>query len=156
MAVKIRLRRTGTRNLPSFRVVAADRRSPRDGRFLENLGWYDPKRAGVNFDVNVARVEHWLDNGAMISDTVKSLLKKARAGEKAEANLPPKLAEERRLGTEEEAPVVEEAKDVPEASEPEQAGADEASVAVAEAEEAPAVSAEPEPASEPTAEEKAD
>jgi len=80
MAVKIRLRRTGARNAPSYRVVATDTRFPRDGRFLEIVGWYDPKREGPNFQLKQERIEHWLSNGARMSDTVKSLLKKARAG----------------------------------------------------------------------------
>jgi small subunit ribosomal protein S16 len=59
-------------------VVAADSRSPRDGRFLEILGWYDPKREGTNFDLKLDRIDHWTNQGAQVSDTVRSLLKKAR------------------------------------------------------------------------------
>jgi len=79
MAVRIRLTRTGGKNDVCYRVVAADSRSPRDGRFLEILGWYDPKRDGCNFELNGDRIEFWKQNGAAVSDTVKSLLKKARA-----------------------------------------------------------------------------
>ena len=74
MAVKIRLRRTGARNAGSFRVVAADGRSPRDGRFLENLGWYHPRREGVNFSIDEERVAYWKANGAVLSDTVRNLM----------------------------------------------------------------------------------
>lgn len=78
MAVKLRLRRTGACNDVSYRVVAADARSPRDGRFLEVLGWYDPKREGSNYKLKLDRVEHWVSRGAIMSDTVRSLVKKAR------------------------------------------------------------------------------
>jgi len=78
MAVKVRLRRTGSKNDVCYRVVAADGRSPRDGRFLENLGWYDPKRPGVNFELKLDRIEYWKGKGAQLSDTVRSLVTKAR------------------------------------------------------------------------------
>lgn len=79
MSVKIRLRRMGANNDISFRVVAADTRSPRDGRFLEVLGWYDPKKDGINFGLKMDRIEHWKSKGAQITDTVKSLMKRAKA-----------------------------------------------------------------------------
>ena len=79
MSVKIRLTRTGARNAAAFRVVAADSRSPRDGRFLEILGWYDPKLENANFDVKLDRVEYWKGQGAEVSDTVKSLVKRKTA-----------------------------------------------------------------------------
>ena len=79
--MKIRLMRTGARNDPCFRVVAADTRSPRDGSFLEILGWYDPKREGVNFKLDRERVDFWRGNGAAVSETVKSLLRRARKAE---------------------------------------------------------------------------
>ena len=78
MAVKIRLTRTGARNSASFRVVAADSRSPRDGRHIEILGWYDPKRDGVNFELKTDRIEYWRSQGACVSATVKNLLTRAR------------------------------------------------------------------------------
>ncbi|MBN1675419.1 MAG: 30S ribosomal protein S16 [Kiritimatiellae bacterium] len=90
MAVKIRLRRTGAKNCPCFRVVATDTRFPRDGRFLEVLGWYDPKLAGANFNLKLERVEHWVGKGAVVSDTVRSLIRKARTGAQAPAGPPPK------------------------------------------------------------------
>ena len=77
MAVKIRLTRTGARNDVCFRLVAADSRSPRDGRFIEILGWYDPKKEGVNFDLKLDRIDYWKSKGAQVSDTVKSLIKRA-------------------------------------------------------------------------------
>ena len=78
MAVILRLRRTGGKNEPCFRIVATDVRFPRDGRFLEIVGWYDPKRKGVNFSLKKDRIEHWKSKGAMVSDTVKSILKRAK------------------------------------------------------------------------------
>ena len=78
MAVKIRLTRTGSRNAACFRVVAADSRFPRDGRYLEILGWYDPKMTGVNFKLRTDRIDFWRSQGAEISDTVASLLKQGR------------------------------------------------------------------------------
>lgn len=90
MAVVIRLRREGTRNTPYFRIVAADSRSPRDGRFLENLGTYDPKKKGVNFTVNLERAQYWISKGAQPSETVRSILKKA--AKFAAANTPPAQA----------------------------------------------------------------
>ena len=78
MSVKIRLRRTGGNKEVSFRVVAADSRSPRDGRHLEVLGWYDPKKKGHNFELNIERIEHWRKHGAVVSVTVMSLLKRLR------------------------------------------------------------------------------
>jgi small subunit ribosomal protein S16 len=78
MAVAIRLRREGTRNSPYYKVVVADKRSPRDGKFIEIVGNYDPKKTGTNYKINVDRVDHWVKNGAQMSDTVRSLVKKAR------------------------------------------------------------------------------
>ncbi len=79
MSVKIRLRRTGANNDVSYRVVATDSRSPRDGRFIEVVGWYDPKKKGVNFQLKLDRIQHWVARGAIVSDTVASLIKKSPA-----------------------------------------------------------------------------
>jgi small subunit ribosomal protein S16 len=79
MAVIIRLRRDGTKNSPYYRVVVADKHSPRDGKFLELIGTYDPKKKGDNSTIKLARADHWIKLGARPSDTVRSLLKKARA-----------------------------------------------------------------------------
>lgn len=78
MAVKIRMKRTGAKNDACFRVVAADVRSPRDGKNLETLGWYNPGAKGQTFALKLDRVDYWLGNGAQISDTAASLVKKAR------------------------------------------------------------------------------
>jgi small subunit ribosomal protein S16 len=76
MAVSIRLRREGTKNRPYYKVVVADRRSPRDGKFIEVIGAYDPKKPGHNSTLNIDRVEYWISKGAQPSDTVRSLIKK--------------------------------------------------------------------------------
>jgi len=78
MAVKIRLRRMGSRNAAFYRVIVQDSRRAPTGRFIETLGWYDPKKEGNNFSLNLDRVDYWLGNGAQPSDTAASLIKKAR------------------------------------------------------------------------------
>lgn len=78
MAVKIRLRRAGKVNEPSHRIVVADGRSPRDGRFIENIGIYDPRHKTERVDL--ARVDYWLSRGAQASETVAAIIKRARAG----------------------------------------------------------------------------
>jgi small subunit ribosomal protein S16 len=83
VAVRIRLRRVGTKNVPAFRIVVADKRSPRDGRFIENLGTYQPQKATDNFKVDVERAKYWLKKGAQPSDTVRSILKRAERQTKA-------------------------------------------------------------------------
>ena len=77
MAVRIRLRRTGRKNSPSFRIVVADATSPRDGRFIEIIGQYYPRQGDTAVQLNTERANHWLDSGAQPSDTVRSLLRKA-------------------------------------------------------------------------------
>ena len=79
MAVKIRLRRMGAKKNPYYRVVVADSRSPRDGRFIEEIGTYDPLAQPVMIKVDLERAKYWIDNGAQPTDTVKALLKKAEA-----------------------------------------------------------------------------
>ena len=76
MAVKIRLRRMGQKKAPFYRIIVADSRSPRDGRFIEEIGTYDPTKdpAAVNIDGDKAK--KWIANGAQPTDTVKALLKK--------------------------------------------------------------------------------
>ena len=78
MAVSIRLRREGAKNRPYYRVVVADSHSPRDGKFIEILGTYDPKQTGNNSSFNVERAEYWISKGAQPSDTVRSLIKKQK------------------------------------------------------------------------------
>lgn len=85
MSVKIRMTRTGANKDISYRVVATDTRFPRDGKNLEVVGWYDPKKKGINFGLKMERVEHWISKGALVSDTVKSLIKKNKAAAKANA-----------------------------------------------------------------------
>src|SRR5688500_11915284 len=76
MAVSIRLRREGAKNRPYYKVVVADSRSPRDGKFIEILGTYDPKKTDHNSTLKLDRVDHWMSQGAQPSDTVRSLIKK--------------------------------------------------------------------------------
>jgi len=83
MAVAIRLRREGALNRPYFKVVVADTRSPRDGKFIEIVGTYDPKKAGQNSTLKLDRIEHWIGKGAQPSDTVRSLIKKTKNPEAA-------------------------------------------------------------------------
>ena len=77
--VKIRLRRMGAKKAPYYRVVVADSRSPRDGRFLEELGVYDPMAEGNKLNLDVERVKYWISQGAQPTDTVRGLLKKIEA-----------------------------------------------------------------------------
>src|ERR1051325_11281923 len=77
MAVKIRLRRVGRKKAPTYRIVVADSRSPRDGRFIEIIGQYMPRSGQGGLNVDNARANYWLDVGAQPSDTVRSLLRKA-------------------------------------------------------------------------------
>src|SRR6266581_2928250 len=83
MAVSIRLRREGALNRPYFKVVVTDKRSPRDGKFIEIVGTYDPKKAGQNSTLKLDRIEHWIGKGAQPSDTVRSLIKKTKNPEAA-------------------------------------------------------------------------
>ena len=78
MAVSIRLRREGTTNHPYYKVVVADSRSPRDGKFIEQIGTYDPRKEGDNARLDLERVDYWIKNGAQPSDTVRSLVKKEK------------------------------------------------------------------------------
>ena len=77
MAVKIRLKRMGQKKAPFYRVIVADSRSPRDGKFIAELGTYDPMKEPTAFSVNVEETKKWLDNGAQPTDTVIWLFKKA-------------------------------------------------------------------------------
>jgi small subunit ribosomal protein S16 len=77
MAVKIRLKRIGAKNNPAYRLVVADGRSPRDGRFIEELGTYLPTQGDKNFQVDLERANYWLSKGAQPSETVASILKRA-------------------------------------------------------------------------------
>ncbi|MBQ7638168.1 MAG: 30S ribosomal protein S16 [Clostridia bacterium] len=74
--VKIRLRRMGAKKAPFYRIVVADSRYPRDGRFIEELGYYNPMTEPADVKVDADKVKEWIKNGAQPTDTVKSLLKK--------------------------------------------------------------------------------
>lgn len=76
MAVKIRLRRMGAKKAPFYRIVVADSRYPRDGRFIEELGYYDPTKEPADVKVDAEKAKKWIGNGAQPTDTVKALLKK--------------------------------------------------------------------------------
>ncbi len=75
MAVNIRLKRGGSKNKPHWRVVVADARSPRDGRFIENVGHYDPKTNPATIELKEDKLRYWLQKGAKPTATVKSLMK---------------------------------------------------------------------------------
>lgn len=77
MSVKIRMSRAGGKKSPFYRIVATDTRNPRDGRFIEQLGVYDPTREPPEFRYDAERIAHWLKVGAEPSDTIRELLKKA-------------------------------------------------------------------------------
>ena len=77
--VKIRLRRMGAKKAPYYRIIVADSRSPRDGRFIEELGIYDPMAETDKVKVNMERAKYWISNGAQPTDTVRGLLKKLEA-----------------------------------------------------------------------------
>ncbi|MFZ7121178.1 MAG: 30S ribosomal protein S16 [Eubacteriaceae bacterium] len=76
MAVKIRLKRMGAKKKPFYRIVVADSRAPRDGKFIEEIGYYNPVSEPVQFKIEAEKAKKWMENGAQPSDTVKSLLKK--------------------------------------------------------------------------------
>ena len=75
MAVKMRLRRMGAKKAPTYRVIVADSRSPRDGRFIEEIGYFNPRSDELKIDAEKAK--KWISNGAQPTDTVKALLKKS-------------------------------------------------------------------------------
>ena len=77
MAVRIRLKRIGAKNTPVFRIVVADSRSPRDGKFIEEIGTYQPLQKGDNFNIKLDRAKYWVEKGAQPSETVASMIKKA-------------------------------------------------------------------------------
>ncbi len=76
MAVKIRLRRMGAKKAPFYRVVVADSRYPRDGRFIEEIGFFDPTKEPAIVNIDADKAKKWISNGAQPTDTVKALLKK--------------------------------------------------------------------------------
>ncbi len=76
MSVKIRLRRMGAKKAPFYRIVVADSRFPRDGRFIEEIGYYDPTKEPTLVKIDAEKAKQWIANGAQPTDTVKVLLKK--------------------------------------------------------------------------------
>ena len=78
MAVAIRLNRQGSKDRPYYKIVVVDSRARRDGRYIEQVGSYDPMKEGVNYTINLEKVDKWLANGAQPSETVKSMIRKAR------------------------------------------------------------------------------
>ncbi|MBE6852193.1 MAG: 30S ribosomal protein S16 [Ruminococcus sp.] len=79
MAVKIRLKRMGAKKAPFYRVVVADSRYPRDGRFIEEIGYYDPTKTPSVIKIDTEKADKWIKNGAQPTDTVKKLIKNAQA-----------------------------------------------------------------------------
>ena len=77
MAVKIRLKRIGAKKTPFYRVVVADERSPRDGKFIEEIGYYNPLTDPVDIKIDAEKAQKWIKNGAQPTDTVRALLKKS-------------------------------------------------------------------------------
>jgi small subunit ribosomal protein S16 len=88
MATRIRLRRTGRRHKPTYRIVVTEKTAPRDGRFIETLGHYNPRTEPVTLEVDADKARDWLSRGATTSDTVRSLLKKAGVFTPGEATPP--------------------------------------------------------------------
>ena len=78
MSVKIRLKRFGTKNRSQWRIVVSDAKMPRDGRFIEEIGYYDPLPKEEKIEVKQARLEYWVKQGAQVSTALKSLLKRAK------------------------------------------------------------------------------
>ena len=83
--VRLRLTRRGAKKRPFYRIVAADSRSPRDGRIIEQLGYYNPVSEPDELKVDLERVDYWLSTGAQPSDTVASLIKRARTADNSDA-----------------------------------------------------------------------
>jgi len=92
MAVALRLNRQGTKDRPYYKIVAVDQRKRRDGRFIEQLGTYDPMADGTNFEIDLAAADRWLSVGARPSDTVRSLIRKARSHAGSDAAAPAAVA----------------------------------------------------------------
>ncbi len=78
MAVRIRMKRIGATNTPVYRIVVADKRSPRDGKFIEEIGTYQPLKKGDNVTLKMERADYWISKGAQPSDTVRSFIKRAK------------------------------------------------------------------------------
>jgi len=106
-------------NRPYFKVVVTDKRSPRDGKFIEIVGTYDPKKAGQNSTLKLDRIEHWISKGAQPSDTVRSLIKKTKNPEAAAKKAAAAAAKKAAAPKPAPAPVVTEAAAPPAPASPE-------------------------------------
>ena len=131
-------------NRPYFKVVVADKRSPRDGKFIEIVGTYDPKKRGMNSTLKLERIEYWISKGAQPSDTVRSLIKKNKNPEAATKKM---AAVEAKKAAKSKAAPKTEAAPAPEAAATEAPAAEPAP-------EAPATSAPEAPSAAPSTEEK--
>jgi small subunit ribosomal protein S16 len=80
MSLRIRLRRVGRKKQPSYRLVVADSQTPRDGAYVDTVGFYNPRRSPAELRIDLPKVEEWLTKGASLSTTAESLVKKARRG----------------------------------------------------------------------------
>lgn len=80
MAVKIRLRRVGRKKQPSYRVIVTHSENPRNGMYLDTVGYYNPKRTPAELNIDLAKIDEWIERGATMSETTESLVKKARRG----------------------------------------------------------------------------
>ena len=78
MAVAIRLNRQGSKNRPYYKIVVVDSRKRRDGRYIEQIGTYDPMQEGVNYTIDIEKADKWIANGAQPSETVGSIIRKSR------------------------------------------------------------------------------
>lgn len=171
MAVRIRLKRMGRKKAPHYRVVVADSRSPRDGRFVETLGYYKPLSNPARLVLDIERVDYWIGQGASPSGTVKSLINKARTGGDEIVAVGPEDLEARRQAEHEalakkraaeKAAAVEAAAaataaaEAPAAPPEEAAEGGEEAPAAEDGEEAPAAEAAEEPAAEAEEAEKAE
>lgn len=85
MPVRIRLKRAGAKNSPAYRIVVADGRSPRDGRFIEEIGSYVPTRKANTYQIDLERAQYWVSKGAQPSETVASMIREAAKAAKATA-----------------------------------------------------------------------
>ena len=83
--VRIRMKRFGTKNRLQWRIVVSDADTPRDGRFIEEIGYYDPLPIAEKFEIKQDRLEYWIKSGAQMSTSVKSLLKRSQKSKKAAA-----------------------------------------------------------------------
>lgn len=83
--VKVRMTRMGAKKSPFYRIIATDSRSPRDGRFIEILGYYDPQKSPEVFHIKAERLDWWVNHGAQMSDTVASLLRRSKKAAAAAA-----------------------------------------------------------------------